>query len=321
MRLNRPPDKTWHRLISPWSMRISERAPGAWLLWLLALVPTVYGASQPAALRPAVPRAAIPEILEAFKSRSFVALGELHGHRERRDFLHTLVAAPGFASVVNDIVIELGDSAHQSLMDRFVAGEDIPLESLRRIWRDTTQQQAARSDLPELFQVVRRVNSALPKSRQLRILLGEPPVDQDHAHGDELSQLRGKPASDRDRFVAHLLEREVVQRHRRALLTFGAGHLVRKASTHSLVTLLEANGAKVFNIWTNVRSLSSIQSDADGWPQPSLVHVADTKLGTIDLFSFFPSTVFSIPAGWRAPLQDQFDALLYLGATTTFDFR
>jgi len=293
---------------------------GALLLWLPALVLTVSGVSQPAAPRPAVSREAIPAILEAFKSRSIVAIGELHGHRERQDFLHTLVADPGFASVVNDIVIELGNSAHQPLMDRFVAGEDIPVESLRRVWRDTAQLQAAPTDLPELFQIVRRVNAALSKSRQIRILLGEAPIDRDRLRQEEPPQLRGKPASDRDRFVARILEREVVQRHRRALLTFGAGHLVRRSSSHSLVTLLEANGVKVFNIWTNVRSLSSIQSDVDSWPVPSLVHVAGTQLGTNDFFSFFPPTVFRIPPAWRTPLQDQFDALLYLGATTTFDF-
>jgi hypothetical protein len=39
-----------------------------------------------------------------------------------------------------------------------------------------------------------------------------------------------------------------------------------------------------------------------------------------DFFSYFPPTIFRIPAAWQVPLQDQFDALLYLGATTTFQF-
>ncbi len=294
-------------------MRNFQRTTGALLLWLLALALAVSGVSQPAALTPAVAREAIPALLEAFKSRSIVAVGEMHGHREKQEFLHTLVADPGFASVVNDIVIEMGNSAHQSSIDRFVAGENIPLESQQRIWRETTGQPAA----PELLEIVRRVNAALPKSRQLRILLGAP--DPDRLREEKLPQLRGKPVSDREWFVARLVEREVVQKRRRALLTFGAGHFVRRPTAHSLVTLLEANGVKVFNIWTNVRSLSEIQSDVDSWPVPSLVHVADTQLGTTDFFMFFPPTVFIIPEAWRTPLQDQFDALLYLGATTTFD--
>jgi hypothetical protein len=303
-----------------WSMKNPGRALGALLVWQLALALTVTGTAQPPALRLAVPRDAIPAILDAFTSHSIVALGELHGHRERRDFLHALVADPRFASVVNDVVIEQGNSAEQAVLDRFVAGEDIPLESLRRVWGGTALLQSGRGDLPELFQIVRRVNVAVPKPRQLRILLGEAPIDRDHLPEAELAQPRGKPASDRDRFVARLLEREVVKKHRRALVTFGSGHLVRRSSSHSLVTLLESKGVSVFNIWTNVCSLSAMQSDVESWPVPSLVHVAHTQLGANEFFSFYPPTIFRIPEAWRTPLQDQFDALLYLGAETTFEF-
>jgi hypothetical protein len=164
----------------------------------------------------------------------------------------------------------------------------------------------------EVIQRAREINATLAKARRLRILLGEPPIDRDRAdHG-----------SDRNRFAARLIEREVLGRKRRALLTYGSGHFVRRTASYSLVTLLERNArVKVFNIWTTVISLGPIQDDADSWPVPSLALVRDTPLGISNFASYFPPTVFDIPSDLRVPMQDQFDAVLYLGPTITWTFQ
>jgi hypothetical protein len=282
------------------------------LIWavLVAAFPTALASSAfaqpPASPKPAVPLDARAAIVDAFKSHSLVTLGETHGHRERQDFLLDLIADPRFAAVANDIVVEGGRSEYQALMDRFVSGEDVPLESLQRVWRDTSRH------LVEMFQLVREINATLPKARQLRVLLGEPPIDGD----------RADPAFDRNRFAARLVEREVLRRGRRALLTYGAGHFMRRTASYSLVTLLERDArAKVFNIWTNVASLGLIQNDADSWPVPSLALVRDTPLGLSNFTAYMPSTVFIIPPERRVPMQDQFDAVLHLGTTITWTFQ
>jgi hypothetical protein len=271
----------------------------------LALAPSAYAQST-ASPTPAVPLDARTAIVDAFRSHSLVALGETHGHRERQDFLLNLLDDSRFAAVANDIVVEGGSSTYQELVDRFVSGEDVPLESLQRVWRDTPP------NLVRVFQLVREINSTRPKARQLRVLLGEPPIDWD----------RADPASDRNRFAARLVEREVLGRGRRALLTYGHGHFVRRTASHSLVTLLERDSrVKVFNVWTNVTSLRLIQNDVDLWPVPSLALVRYTSLGLSNFAAYFPSTVFIIPPEWRVPMQDQFDAVLYLGLTTTWTFQ
>lgn len=304
-------------------MRASTGLAGAVLLaaFFLALAPSAF-AQPPAPPKPANPLDAIPAIVDAFKSHSLVALGETHGHRERQDFLINLIADPRFLAVATDIVVELGNSRYQDLMDRFVSGEEVPLESLQRVWRDTTQQQAAPWNLVDVFLVVREINATLPKTRQLRVLLGEPSIDWDRMQTEEdLRKWSADPASNRDWFAARLVEREVLGRGRRALLTYGAGHFVRQTTPHSLVTLLERDaGVKVFNIWTNVTSLRLIQNDIDAWPVPSLLLVRNTALGLENFAAYFPQTVFSIPPEWRVPMQDQFDAVIYLGPITTMAF-
>jgi hypothetical protein len=41
--------------------------------------------------------------------------------------LRELVAAPEFADRVDDIVMEVGNSLYQQSVDRYIAGENIPL--------------------------------------------------------------------------------------------------------------------------------------------------------------------------------------------------
>ena len=273
--------------------------------FVLALAVSVSAFAQPFP-KPAVPLDARTAIIDAFASHSLVALGETHGHREGEDFLLDLIGDSRFAGVASDIVVEGGISTHQPVVDRFVAGEDVLADSLRRVWRDTP------SIVVKVIQRVRAINATLPKARRLRVLLGEPPIDRD----------RADPSSDRNRFAARLIEGEVLGRKRRALLTYGAGHFVRRTASYSLVTLLERNArVRVFNIWMNVTSLGPIQDDVESWPVPSLALLRDTPLGISNFASYFPPTVFDIPPDLRAPMQDQFDAVLYLGPTTTWTFQ
>ena len=124
--------------------------------FIVALAPSAF-AQPPAPPKPAVPLDALAAIVDAFKSHSLVALGETHGHLERQAFLHNLIADSRFAAVANDIVVEGGSSSCQELVDRFVSGEDVPLESLQRVWRNTTEGQAVPRNLVEVFQLVREI--------------------------------------------------------------------------------------------------------------------------------------------------------------------
>src|SRR6266567_7926357 len=133
--------------------------------------------------KPATPLGPITAIIEAFRSHTVVALGnvEFRGNEQSHAFQLSLIRTPGFAATVNDILVEFGDARYQEVIDRFLRGEEVPDESLRSVWQNTTQVEYE-WDLPiyeEFFRAVRAVNAALPRSRQLRALLGDPPIDWD----------------------------------------------------------------------------------------------------------------------------------------------
>lgn len=127
-----------------------------------------FAAAQPQPPRSATPIEPISAIVQQFRSHAVVALGDNEASVQGSDFRIKLVRDPRFAAVVNDIVVEFGNSRYQDLVDRFTRGEEVPPESLRHVGQDTTQVEYT-WDLPiyeQFFQAVRDVNSSLPGSRK-----------------------------------------------------------------------------------------------------------------------------------------------------------
>ena len=265
--------------------------------------------------KPAVARDAIAAIVDAYREYRVVGLGDAHGNVLGEAFQLALIRDPRFQAVVDDIVVETGNSRYQDLADRYVRGENVPTEALQRIWLDTTQQHVASLEVPELFKTVRALNVSAPTDRRLRILLGEPPIEWDALKTlDDYKAWEALPGSSRDVFGADLLHREVLSKNRRALALYGAGHFFRKVANRSIVTLLEGSQAKLFTIWTNAAfELSGLQSDVQTWPVPSLALIRGTPLGQAGLAKYLGPNAGDVSPEWLAPMQDQFDAVLYLG--------
>jgi hypothetical protein len=275
----------------------------ALLLFFIVAAAPILGSQRPLT-PPAVPVEPIGAILDAFRSHFVVALGEgLHGNEQGHAFRLALIRDPRFAATVNDIVVECGNAKYQELMDRFVRGDEVPYETLRQVWQNTTQISGVwdRPIYEEFFRAVRTVNASLPRERQLRVLLGDPPVDWDKIlQGTEDV---GRWVRDRDRHAVEVIRREVVTKQRRALVVYGDGHLFRAGQ--SLVGQLERDaGIKVFTIATAMSTmfedLSALQPDLSSWPIPSLAVVRGTALDAKQLV-------------YR-------DAVLYLGPPSAITF-
>lgn len=125
---------------------------------------------------PATANDPITGLLDAFKSHDVVALCDGgHGCEQAYAFRIALIRDPRFPGLVNDIVVESGNSLYQSIMDRFISGEDIPDREICKAWQNTTQPHDV-WDSPVfegLFREVRNLNATLPKERQIRVLGSE----------------------------------------------------------------------------------------------------------------------------------------------------
>ena len=99
--------------------------------------------------------------------------------------------------------------------------------------------------------------------------------------------------------MVEIIEREVLGRHRKALVIYGDWHFLRSRDD-SIVSLLEKRGHSVFSISTSTQlDLTQLQPNLADVPAPTLLSVADTPLGK------------------APPFDGEFDAVLDLGAPST----
>src|SRR5437016_7250183 len=204
------------------------------LLSLMAVLPAASQAQQPklTATEP-TPAPAIPAILAAFDRYEVVAMPEAHGMKDVDDFILSLIRDPAFPAKVSDIEVECGNSLYQPVLDRYIAGEDVPFTEVRKVWRNTTQPMCGYSGFFEqLFPLVRAINQKLPTATRLRVLAGDPPRDWDKIKTSE----QAMNSADRESSIASVMEKEVLSKHRKALMLFGTFHLMHEIDDTAVST-------------------------------------------------------------------------------------
>jgi hypothetical protein len=273
-----------------------------------------------APLRRATPLEPISAILEAFRTHSIIALGEgPHSNLQSHAFRLALIRDPRFAASVNDIVVESGSARFQDVMDGFVRGANVPDAVLRGVWEDSTMPNPVwdRPIYEEFFRAVRAVNASLPLDRQIRVLLGDPPIDWGTLHSAQ--DYRSWLGFQRDSYPARLISREIVARQRRALVIYGDGHLQAKSERpgRSLAGILETDGTKVFTITSTFADLRQLQPDVASWRVPTLALLGGTVIGAAPYEFFFgpapPVDYFRA----NPRVEDHYDAVLFLGAPSS----
>ena len=276
--------------------------------------------------RPAVPADPLSVILDAARSRPLIALSEgQHWNEQGHRFRLALIREPRFAETFDDVVVEFGSARHQDVIDLFIAGEDVPFEQVRLAWQDTTQPNEV-WDLPiyeEFFRAVRVVNTGRQPAKRLRVLLADPPIDWAAVTGkDDILRWMDQ----RGRHAAELIRTQVLTKKRRALMIFGDGHHFRHPAQPNVVSLLTAaDPAVLFNIATPTSAdLTHVQPDIARWPAPSIALLKGTVLGAAPFGPFYDVRLGAdVPAAMRQQawesrrMEEQFDALLYLGPPNT----
>lgn len=279
-------------------------------------------AQPPASRSEPMPQPAIPAILSAFDKYEIVAMPEAHGMKDVDDFILSLLRDPAFPGKVNDIAIECGNSLYQPILDRYISGEDVPFSEVRKVWRNTTQPMCGTSlFFEEFFPLVRAINQKLPATNRVRVLAADPPVDWDKVKSfDDILRF-----PHRDAFIASVMKKEVLSKHRKALMLFGSFHTFHRVEA-SAVSMYERDYPGVTFVIFDLSIPVSLPGTAKpfvNWPVPSLVPTKGNWLGTLDLSHFISPPVLvdevncevhrEFPKQVQKPMQQLVDAFLYLG--------
>lgn len=274
-------------------------------------------------------RPAISSVLNAFAKYQVVGIDAGHDQKDIDDFILDLVREPSFSTRVNDIAVECGNSLYQPVLDRYVAGEQVSLNEVQKVWRNTTQLSCGESAFYEqLFPLVRAINQALPSGKRIRVLAADPPVDWSLIH----DQKDFSSFTDRDSSIASVMEREVLSKHRKALMLFGIFHLMHGSGPDkgNAVTLYEKRYPRSTFVVSGLGYFGTDPKDAsiasfDNWANPSLISTQRTSLGSLKLDSFLPTPISTddqcnvtdpFKAKPNQGVSDLIDAFLYLGPQT-----
>ena len=76
-------------------------------------------------------------IISEFDKHDLVALGESHDRQQDLDLRLRVVNNPEFPAKVHNIVVECGNALYQDVLDRYIAGEEVSEQEIRKVWRDT----------------------------------------------------------------------------------------------------------------------------------------------------------------------------------------
>ena len=274
----------------------------------------------------ATPEPAIPAILKAFETFEVVAMPAAHGQKDTDDFILSLIRDPRFLASVNDIVVECGNVLYQPILDRYIAGENVPFTEVQHVWRDTTVQQmcGASGFYEQLYPLVRSLNQHLPASSRLRIVAADPPIDWSKIRSSEDLT----PFFDRDGSIASVMETEVLSKHRKALMLFGVFHLLHGGGPGQgdAVTRYERHYPGRTFVISDLGYYGTgdepLAANASGGVWPSLLRTKNSRLGSLGLDSFLPSpltteqdcnVVDAFADKSSKTVADQIDAFLNLG--------
>jgi hypothetical protein len=182
--------------------------------WLVPLLFATTLLGQPRNLRLPDEAAGVDAIAQAlisvFDQADIVALGEEHEWKPDSDLRIALVRHPDFAKKVRFIVVEFGSNSHQSTLDRYIRGEDVPRAELEQVWKATQVGGGGSPIYPAFFAAVHDVNLKLPAEARVRVFGAE-----------------GAPGSSGETTAVTFLKQQVLQKHGKALVIYGYGHFWR----------------------------------------------------------------------------------------------
>jgi hypothetical protein len=268
-------------------------------------------------------------VIEAFDRHRLVAVGEagLHGLQEHHDGVRSLLTDPRLPEIVDDIVVEFGNALYQSTVDRFVAGPAVGNPELWPVWRNTTQSPLETWDAPvfeNVYRTLRAVNWPRSARKQVRVLLGDPPIDWPQVTTRD--QVNAALAQ-RDTHAATVVEREVLDQGRKALILYGAGHVLHAAGTDpplppGTVSMVEQRTGEHVYVITTLVPLAGDPGDMaqrlSRYRRGTVIPTAGSWLGAFDAGLILPTGVRGSggqPANilCDVPLGAVVDAGLYVG--------
>ncbi len=252
----------------------------------------------------------IQYISNKLETVNIIAVGETHDKVEVTNFYIELVNNKKIANNIDYIVIEMGNSLYQPILDKYLAGENVPEKELYNLWRDHTNCMLNDGDntgLIRLIKSIREIN--LSSTKKIKVLVADPPIDWNKI---ECLQEFYKYLAVRDQHYTKTVVEKIIEPNKKAILIMGNSHF-NKLKTKSMIEKNLENPITAINnlnkgdlILINTITTSDFPYEKlSALPKECVIETSDTWLGELEIGSPFIK---------NQKLKDQTDAILYLGS-------
>jgi hypothetical protein len=253
------------------------------------------------------------------QGKQIVAIGERHQHKSFHALLGQVLSSKQTQEDIDIIVVEFGNSFYQDELDRYIKGEDISIDAIRAVWRNTALSPNTVWDSPvyeRFFKTVRDINKTLQPERRYRVIAGGKSIDWAIIQSAE--DYEPYKAS-RSRHIYEVVEAEVLLKGKKALLIAGGFHITkisaeinrggrsfRDETTGSLLELNYPNSTFFINVYSELASLGI--AEINDIENGSIILSEEPWLGEIEAGEMHP---FFAHGNYK--LKDMADAVLHWG--------
>jgi len=267
-------------------------------------------------------------IIQTFQKCNIIGLGEGDHHLENsHQFFQKMFDNKKIQEMINIVIIEFANINYQDILDRYIFGEEVPLNELRKVWRESTQCTGRFGEAHvyfELLKKIRTVNLSLPEKNKIRVLGGDPPIDWKTIR---LLEDYNKSNSQRDIYPASLAIEYGINRSMKVLVLYAEYHITKIAdksvSGHPSIT------AYVNDKYPGVMKVIAVldphefqlEEQAKHCPLYSIIDFETGEVGDLPAEKYF-TQIFNdsgkVILFKNHKINELFDAFLYVGSSDSW---
>jgi len=268
-------------------------------------------------------------IIRIFQSGNIIGLGEGEHHLENsHKFLQKMFDNKKIQKTIDVVIVEFANVDYQDILDRYIFGEEVHINELRKIWRESTQCIGRFGEgivYFELLKKIRDINTTLPENEKIRVLGGDPSIDWQSIKTRE-DYL--KVIAARDTFPAGLAVDYGINQSKKVLLIYSEFHFVKindkrfYQEHHTITTVVNSmhpGAMKVIAVLDP--STFHIEELTKNLPHYSIIDLKTSELGNLPAEKYFKEirnkdgTVILFE-GYK--INNLFDYFLYIGPSESW---
>ncbi len=218
--------------------------------------------------------------------------------------------------------MEFANADQQNTLDKYISGEKVALDELRKVWRESTQciNKFGESTIYfDLLKKIRNINLNLPIDKKIRVLGGDPPINWKSICSLEEYH---KIISNRDKFAAELAIEYGIARSMKVLMIYSEYHFtkindksrIENPTITNYINEKYPNTMKVIAVLDPERF--QLSEKTTNWPLYSALDLNTNEIGNLPAENYF-TKIFNkdgrmiLFAGNK--IKELFDAFLYIG--------